>query len=97
MATKTAETAEPTRTPIDGPLEGMVVRYVGTSNLRSIKVKEWVVAIGREHPQVDWFRDSPRNDVAVSRFDLDQVEFARCILGDQDFRLINLAVERASN
>lgn len=76
--------------------EGMVVRYVGTSNLRAITAADWKKVLGREHPEVSWHRDAPLNQVAVSRFDLDEVEFARFILADQDLRLVDLAAERAA-
>ena len=84
------------RVPIDGDLDGKVVRYIGTSNVREIRAHEWKAALQRDHATVTWYRDAPLNDVPVSRFDLDQAEFVRCILSDADFRLIDLAQERAA-
>jgi hypothetical protein len=85
------------RKPIDDSLDGKVVRYIGTSNIREIKESEWRTALGRDHATITWYRDPPLCDVPVSRLDLDQAEFARCILSDRDFRLIDLAVERAAS
>lgn len=86
------------RKPLEGVdiTDAMVVRYVGASNVRQITLKDWRNAIGRDHPTVTWYREKPLNQVKVSTFDLDPEEFARCILADQDLRLVDLAAERAA-
>ena len=67
-----------------------VVRYVGRANIRIIRPADWKTAIGREHAEVVWQRDAPLNDVPLHRLDLDPTEFSRCILSDNDFRVVTL-------
>lgn len=85
----TPETAEPKRQPL-ADVENKVVRFVGAYNERHIFPDQWKGAIGREHKQISWFRDAPMNDVPLSEFDLTAHEFQRCILADQDLRLVTL-------
>jgi hypothetical protein len=67
-----------------------VVRYVGTSNERTITERQWSLVLDRPHKAVTWLRDAPFNDVPLSEFDLDAREFSRCILADHFFRVVTL-------
>ena len=77
-------------------MDNKVVRYVGTSNVRQITTRDWRGAIGRDHPTVTWYREAPLNQVKVSTFDLDPEEFHRCIVMDQDLRVVDLVAERSA-
>jgi hypothetical protein len=70
-------------------MAGKVVRWVGSGNSRTITEKDWA-SVGIVHPTVHWERDAPFNDVPLTSFDLDPIEFSRCILADAHFRVVTL-------
>lgn len=72
-----------------GRVAGRVMRYVGTSNDRTIRQKDWA-GIGIDHPDVTWFRDPPFNDVPLERLHITPQQFSRVFATDPDFRLVEL-------
>lgn len=72
-----------------GRVEGRVMRYVGTSNDRTIREKDWK-SVGIDHTDVTWFRDPPFNDVPLERLRITPQQFSRVFATDPDFRLVEL-------
>lgn len=84
---ETAPTSEaaPRPTPVDNP-EGMLVRYIGTSNFRHVLREEWA-RIGIDHETLSWERSGPRQVVPCTEIHLNPLDFERYILSDPDLRL----------
>jgi hypothetical protein len=70
-------------------VEGWVVRYVGTSNLRKITRADWEKA-GVDHGEIAWYRDAPGNAVPLRKFKMSAEDFDRCVLADPEFKLEEL-------
>jgi hypothetical protein len=70
-------------------VEGWVVRYVGTSNIRKITRADWERA-GVDHVEIVWYRDPPGNAVPLRKFKMSAEDFDRCVMADPEFQLEEL-------
>jgi hypothetical protein len=71
------------------PQKRVVVRYVGSSHVREITAANWR-QIGVEQDTLTWHRDPPGNDIPREQVTMDEEAYRRYILGDPDFREVQL-------
>ncbi len=85
-AKQTEEAEEPQNTSS----KPLVVRYIGTSNVRRISKEDWN-AVGIDNDTVEWLRDPPYNDQPLERFSgLTEHQIDLYINRDSDFMIVEV-------